>query len=59
MKKVVVEFRQEDQTLIYCITLWFRDSTHEQEVLWGATLVQPQWESIVQQAQNEERVTCS
>jgi hypothetical protein len=50
LRKVVVEFRQESQTLIHRITLRFWDSTHEQEVLWGATTVQPQWETMVRQA---------
>lgn len=51
LRKVVVEFRQENQSLIYRITLRFWDTTHEQEDIWGATTVQPQWETIVQQAQ--------
>src|SRR5579884_2784810 len=54
LKKVVVEFRQERHTLMYRITLRFWDSTHEQEVVWGATTIQPQWATIVQQARNEE-----
>ena len=50
LRKVVVEFRQENQTLVSRITLQFWDVTHEQEDIWGATTVQPQWEAIVQQA---------
>jgi hypothetical protein len=54
LRKVIVEFRQEGQNRVCRITLRFWDDTHQQEVLWGATTVQPQWATIVQQAQHEE-----
>ncbi len=53
LKKVMVEFRQAPQKLIYRITLQFWDTTHKQEVAWGAITVQPQWKTIVQQALNQ------
>lgn len=54
LRKVVVEFRQENPNRVYRITLRFWDSTHQQEVLWGATTAQPQWETMVQQASERQ-----
>ncbi len=50
LNKIVVTSAQFAQSHLYNISLQFWDDTHERSSIWQATTIQPQWETIVQQA---------
>lgn len=55
LHKVGVEFRVIDHWIVSRITLRLWDETHYQEVIRGAETPDPQWASMVQQAQQYMR----
>jgi hypothetical protein len=50
LNKIVVTYTQFAQNYLYSISLQFWDDTHQRSSVWRATTIQPQWETIVQQA---------